>query len=164
MQNRHTHCTSVSCAAKDAGNGAATQTENLTFVEQVVQVWDAIKSLLPYGSWWDVMDKGQHQQEAYGITFVEAMKRLWILISPDRLVIAAAFTALIIAAVNFLHPLWLFCSLLLSSWVCLSQCMTLLTPEAGIKFGFFFLPLFFARIEAFCITVGDGWTYPHFFL
>ncbi|CAM6034214.1 unnamed protein product [Sphagnum compactum] len=87
-------------AAKDAGNGAATQTENLTFVEQVVQVWDAIKSLLPYGSWWDVMDKGQHQQEAYGITFVEAMKRLWILISPDRLVIAAAFTALIIAALS----------------------------------------------------------------
>jgi hypothetical protein len=90
----------VSCAAKDVGNGAATQTENLTFVEQVVQVWDAIKSLLPYGSWWDVMDKGQNQQEAYGITFVEAMKRLWILISPDRLVIAAAFTALIIAALS----------------------------------------------------------------
>jgi hypothetical protein len=134
----------VSCAAKDAGNGAATQTENLTFVEQVVQVWDAIKSLLPYGSWWDVMDKGKHQQEAYGITFVEAMKRLWILISPDRLVIAAAFTALIIAAVSFLHPLWLFCCLLLSSWVYLSQCMTLFTPEAGIKFGFFF-PLFFCK-------------------
>jgi hypothetical protein len=41
--------------------------------------------------------------------------------------------------------------------------MTLLTPEAGIKFGFFF-PHFFARIEAFCITVGNGWTYPCFFL
>lgn len=29
-----------------------------------------------------------------------AMQRLWVLISPDRLVISAAFTALIIAAVS----------------------------------------------------------------
>jgi hypothetical protein len=122
------------------GNGAATQTENLTFVEQVVQVWDAIKSLLPYGSWWDVMDKGQNQQEAYGITFVEAMKRLWILISPDRLVIAAAFTALIIAAVSFLHPLWL-----LFVVVFLGLLITMhdtLNPRGRYQIWLFFPPFF----------------------
>ncbi|KAH8974688.1 hypothetical protein BDL97_01G114600 [Sphagnum fallax] len=85
--------------AKLGGNGAATQKEKLTFKEQVLKIWEIMLSLLPNGSWWDVMEKGQYQQ-GYGITFLGAMKRLWILISPDRLVIAAAFTALIVAALS----------------------------------------------------------------
>jgi hypothetical protein len=95
--------------AKLGGNGAATQKEKLTFKEQVLKIWEIMLSLLPNGSWWDVMEKGQYQQ-GYGITFLGAMKRLWILISPDRLVIAAAFTALIVAAVSQSSSCYLFAS------------------------------------------------------
>ncbi|CAM6105183.1 unnamed protein product [Calypogeia fissa] len=59
-----------------------------------------IRSFLPYGSWWDVGDERFDQESTTSITFLDAMMRLWVLISPDKLVIAMASTALVIAALS----------------------------------------------------------------
>lgn len=59
----------------------------------------AIRSILPYGSWWDV--NGRSHEEKSALSFQDAMFRLWALISHDKLVISIAFTALVIAAVRF---------------------------------------------------------------
>lgn len=89
----------IGCAGKD-GNGSALHAESHTFASQVIQMWKTFLTFLPYGSWWQVAEKNTQKQ--YDITFVEAMQRLWALVSPDRVIIAAAFTALVVAAVSFI--------------------------------------------------------------
>lgn len=89
----------IGCAGKD-GNGSALHAESHTFASQAMRTWKTFLTFLPYGSWWQVAEKNTQQQ--FGTTFLEAMQRLWALVSPDRVIIAAAFTSLVVAAVSFI--------------------------------------------------------------
>lgn len=62
-------------------------------------LWKSLKAFLPNGRWWSVIER-QHQR-SFNITFAGAMSRLWVLVSPDKIIIGFAFTALVIAAVSF---------------------------------------------------------------
>lgn len=61
-------------------------------------LWKSLKEYLPYGRWWSVIER--HQNRTFNITFAGAMSRLWVLVSPDKVIISFAFTALVIAAVS----------------------------------------------------------------
>lgn len=61
-------------------------------------LWKTLKEFLPYGRWWSDIER--HQNRTFNITFAGAMSRLWVLVSPDKVIISFAFTALVIAAVS----------------------------------------------------------------
>nr|PNR33867.1 hypothetical protein PHYPA_023683 [Physcomitrium patens] len=80
------------------GNGSVVHAEEQSFLLRLSLFWKAIRSFFPNGSWWRVIER-QHQR-AHNITFTGAMQRLWVLISPDKLIIGLAFAALVIAALS----------------------------------------------------------------
>ncbi|KAG0609145.1 hypothetical protein M758_8G161500 [Ceratodon purpureus] len=80
------------------GNGSALHAERQTFLSRLVLFWKTLQTFLPNGSWWNVIER-KHQR-AFNITFTGAMSRLWVLVSPDKLIIGFAFTALVIAALS----------------------------------------------------------------
>ncbi|KAL2651740.1 hypothetical protein R1flu_019868 [Riccia fluitans] len=85
------------------GNGraasAGAETESRGFFGLLLRIWKMFRSILPYGTWWNVGDRVQNEEKS-SMTFVAAMRRLWELVSPDRLVVGTAFLALVIAAVS----------------------------------------------------------------
>lgn len=65
------------------------------------QMWpDFLRSILPGGSWWSFSDDVEVQMTAKPVTVVRALSRMWELVSKDRWVIFAAFSALILAALS----------------------------------------------------------------
>lgn len=58
-----------------------------------------IPVVLPGGKWWRFDDDVEIVQNAKPITLVKALRRMWRLISSDRWIIFAAFSALILTAV-----------------------------------------------------------------
>ncbi|KAL3700057.1 hypothetical protein R1sor_018079 [Riccia sorocarpa] len=86
-----------------SGNGSAAsavpETESWGFIARLLKIWKMIRSILPYGSWWNVGEGVDYEDKA-SMTFLEAMRKLWELVSPDRLVIGTAFLALVIAALS----------------------------------------------------------------
>jgi hypothetical protein len=81
------------------GNGSAVHAEGQSLVVRMLLFWKTFKTFLPNGRWWRVIER--QNQRPYNITFAGAMSRLWVLVSPDKLIIGFAFTALVIAAVRF---------------------------------------------------------------
>lgn len=79
-------------------NGSALYAEELAFVARIFLSLKTLKAFLPNGSWWQAIER-QHQR-TFNITFTGAMSRLWVLVSPDKLIIGFAFTALVIAALS----------------------------------------------------------------
>ncbi|KAG0600639.1 hypothetical protein M758_11G049700 [Ceratodon purpureus] len=80
------------------GNGSAVHAEGQTFVLRMLLFWKTLRTFLPNGKWW--LDIERQHQRSYNITFTGAMSRLWVLVSPDKLIIGFAFTALVIAALS----------------------------------------------------------------
>lgn len=69
-----------------------------------VQLTAALSSLLrtwvPMGLTISKKAIERQHQRTFNITFTGAMSRLWVLVSPDKLIIGFAFTALVIAALS----------------------------------------------------------------
>ncbi|KAE8719309.1 ABC transporter B family member 26 [Hibiscus syriacus] len=61
---------------------------------------DFLRSVLPGGSWWSFSDEVEVNFLAKPVTVWRALTRMWQLIANDRLVIFAAFSTLIVAAVK----------------------------------------------------------------
>lgn len=80
------------------GNGSALHAERQNFGSRMALLWKSLKEYLPYGRWWSVIER--HQNRTFNITFAGAMSRLWVLVSPDKVIISFAFTALVIAALS----------------------------------------------------------------
>lgn len=59
-----------------------------------------LPSILPGGRWWDFDDDVEVQDLAKPVTVWRALGKMWQLISHDRWVVFAAFSALILAAVR----------------------------------------------------------------
>lgn len=99
----------------DVNKGKAVESK---FIERLRRWISFVPSLLPGGSWWRFDDDVEERILAEPVTVTRALSRMWGLVSKDRWVIIAAFSALIFAAVSFsfdniVHFVWiliLFCS------------------------------------------------------
>ncbi|KAE8690840.1 ABC transporter B family member 26 [Hibiscus syriacus] len=66
-----------------------------------IRKWiDFLRSVLPGGSWWSFSDEVEVNFVAKPVTVWRALARMWQLIANDRLVIFAAFSTLIVAALS----------------------------------------------------------------
>ncbi|OMP08318.1 hypothetical protein CCACVL1_01124 [Corchorus capsularis] len=74
--------------------------ENVEFSEKFRKWIDFLRSVLPGGSWWSFTDDVEINLTAKPVTVWRALSRMWQLIAKDRLVIFAAFSTLIVAAVS----------------------------------------------------------------
>ncbi|XVE92352.1 hypothetical protein REPUB_Repub01dG0089600 [Reevesia pubescens] len=72
--------------------------ENIEFRERIRKWIDFLRSVLPGGSWWSFSDDVELKLMAKPVTVWRALSRMWQLIAKDRLVIFAAFSTLIAAA------------------------------------------------------------------
>lgn len=69
-------------------------------LERLRRLFAFLRSILPGGTWWSFSDEAQIRIFAKPVTVVRALTRMWGLVSRDRWVIFAAFSALIVAAVR----------------------------------------------------------------
>ena len=74
--------------------------ENVDLRERIRKWIDSIRSVLPGGSWWSFSDDVEVKLMAKPVTVWRALSRMWQLIAKDHLVIFAAFSTLIVAAVS----------------------------------------------------------------
>lgn len=79
-------------------DGSSNELED-TGAEKIRKWIDFLRSILPGGSWWGFSDEVEIQLMAKPVTVRRALTRMWDLISHDRLLIFAAFAALIVTAV-----------------------------------------------------------------
>ncbi|XP_050372398.1 ABC transporter B family member 26, chloroplastic [Argentina anserina] len=80
-------------------NRAAEETE-VEVSERLRRLFGFIRSVLPGGAWWSFSDDADVDIFAKPVTVTRALTRMWALVSQDRWVIFAAFSALIVAAVS----------------------------------------------------------------
>lgn len=73
---------------------------NVDFNEKIRRWIRFIQSILPGGSWWSFDDDVEVKIMAKPVTLWRALGKMWDLVSKDRWIIFAAFSALIIAAVR----------------------------------------------------------------
>ncbi|XP_004309980.1 PREDICTED: ABC transporter B family member 26, chloroplastic [Fragaria vesca subsp. vesca] len=83
-------------AKKDHG---AEETEVELF-ERLRRLFGFLRSILPGGAWWSFSDDADVRIFAEPVTVTRALTRMWGLVSQDRWVIFAAFSALIVAALS----------------------------------------------------------------
>lgn len=76
------------------------QESNLEFGERLRRWINFVRSIFPGGSWWNFSDEVQIQMMAKPVTVWRALRRMWELINQDRLLVFAAFTALIVTALS----------------------------------------------------------------
>lgn len=74
--------------------------ENVELRDRIRKWIDFLRSVLPGGSWWSFSDDVEIKFMAKPVTVWRALSRMWQLIAKDRLVIFAAFSTLIVAAVR----------------------------------------------------------------
>ncbi|XWS34726.1 hypothetical protein CRYUN_Cryun21dG0062600 [Craigia yunnanensis] len=74
--------------------------ENVELRERIRKWIDFLRSVLPGGSWWSFSDDVELKLMAKPVTVWRALSRMWQLIAQDRLVIFAAFSTLIVAALS----------------------------------------------------------------
>lgn len=74
--------------------------EDVDLRERIRKWIDFLRSVLPGGSWWSFDDDVELKLMAKPVTVWRALSRMWQLIAKDRLVIFAAFSTLIVAAVS----------------------------------------------------------------
>ncbi|KAK6281511.1 hypothetical protein POUND7_015336 [Theobroma cacao] len=74
--------------------------ENVELRERIRKWIDFLQSVLPGGSWWSFSDDVELKLMAKPVTVWRALSRMWQLISKDHLVIFAAFSTLIVAALS----------------------------------------------------------------
>ncbi|KAH1122509.1 hypothetical protein J1N35_005669 [Gossypium stocksii] len=74
--------------------------ENVEFRDRIRKWIDFLRSVLPGGSWWSFSDDVEIKFMAKPVTVWRALSRMWQLIAKDRLVIFAAFSTLIVAALS----------------------------------------------------------------
>ncbi|XVF43921.1 hypothetical protein PTKIN_Ptkin02bG0080100 [Pterospermum kingtungense] len=74
--------------------------ENVELGERIRKWIDFLRSVLPGGSWWSFSDDVELKLMAKPVTVWRALSRMWQLIAKDRLVIFAAFSTLIVAALS----------------------------------------------------------------
>ena len=73
---------------------------NVELGERIKLIFDKLRSVLPGGSWWKLSDEDiDVVLTAKPVTVWNALHRMWLLVSSDRWVIFAAFSALILTAV-----------------------------------------------------------------
>lgn len=68
--------------------------------ERVLRFIRLIPSVFPGGKWWSFSDEVEIVPNAKPVTLVRALQRMWGLISNDRWVIFAAFSALVLTALT----------------------------------------------------------------
>ncbi|KAJ0096230.1 hypothetical protein Patl1_16063 [Pistacia atlantica] len=73
---------------------------NVEFNERIRKWIHIIQSILPGGSWWSFSDDIELKLMAKPVTVWRALSKMWELVSKDRWVIYAAFSALIVAALS----------------------------------------------------------------
>lgn len=73
---------------------------NVDFNEEIRRWIRFIQSILPGGSWWSFDDDVEVKIMAKPVTLWRALGKMWELVSKDRWIIFAAFSALIIAALS----------------------------------------------------------------
>ncbi|GAY36283.1 hypothetical protein CUMW_021110 [Citrus unshiu] len=73
---------------------------NVDFNEKIRRWIRFIQSILPGGSWWSFDDDVEVKIMAKPVTLWRALGKMWDLVSKDRWIIFAAFSALIIAALS----------------------------------------------------------------
>ncbi|KAE8698955.1 ABC transporter B family member 26 [Hibiscus syriacus] len=74
--------------------------ESVELRERIRKWIDFLRSVLPGGSWWNFSDEVEVNLVAKPVTVWRALGRMWQLIANDRLVIFAAFSTLIVAALS----------------------------------------------------------------
>lgn len=74
--------------------------ENVELRGRIRKWIDFLRSMLPGGSWWSFSDDVEIKFMAKPVTVWRALSRMWQLIAKDRLVIFAAFSTLIVAALS----------------------------------------------------------------
>ncbi|TYH88583.1 hypothetical protein ES332_D01G196900v1 [Gossypium tomentosum] len=74
--------------------------ENVELRDRIRKWIDFLRSVLPGGSWWSFSDDVEIKFMAKPVTVWRALSRMWQLIAKDRLVIFAAFSTLIVAALS----------------------------------------------------------------
>ncbi|XVE74966.1 hypothetical protein DITRI_Ditri12bG0060500 [Diplodiscus trichospermus] len=74
--------------------------ENVELRERIWKWIDFLRSVLPGGSWWSFSDDVEVKLMAKPVTVWLALSRMWQLIAEDRLVVLAAFSTLIVAALS----------------------------------------------------------------
>ncbi|XVF02538.1 hypothetical protein REPUB_Repub04eG0183800 [Reevesia pubescens] len=74
--------------------------ENVELRERFRKWIDFLRSVLPGGSWWSFSEDVELKLMAKPVTVWRALTRMWHLVANDRLVIFAAFSTLIVAALS----------------------------------------------------------------
>lgn len=92
-----------------AVQGSNSDETHVEFGEKVRNFIENFRAVLPGGRWWKFDDDVQIEMMAKPVTVWKALSRMWELISEDRLLVFAAFAALIVTAVCYLaHILCVF--------------------------------------------------------
>lgn len=88
----------ISALESDGGNGAFQEEFTSGFFKQLSSEIALVQSFLPGGSWWKVVHAVNDQNQ--GVTLITALRRIWMLIAPDKIVLFASFSALMMAAIS----------------------------------------------------------------
>ncbi|KAL6294421.1 hypothetical protein ACE6H2_002563 [Prunus campanulata] len=91
--------TSINGYAAEEYKNDPRETE-VELLERLRRLFAFLHSILPGGTWWSFSDEAQIRIFAKPVTVVRALTRMWGLVSRDRWVIFAAFSALIVAALS----------------------------------------------------------------
>ncbi|VVA13317.1 PREDICTED: ABC transporter [Prunus dulcis] len=91
--------TSINGYAAEEYKNDPRETE-VELLERLRRLFAFLRSILPGGTWWSFSDEAQIRIFAKPVTVVRALTRMWGLVSRDRWVIFAAFSALIVAALS----------------------------------------------------------------
>ncbi|KAL8157037.1 ABC transporter B family member 26, chloroplastic [Apium graveolens] len=83
-----------------AVQGSNSDETHVEFGEKVRNFIENFRAVLPGGRWWKFDDDVQIDMMAKPVTVWKALSRMWELISEDRLLIFAAFAALIVTALS----------------------------------------------------------------
>nr|GEU97148.1 ABC transporter B family member 26, chloroplastic [Tanacetum cinerariifolium] len=97
VDRRFVSVTQVKAAAYVEGENVNV---NVNVSERLLKLVKLVTEVLPGGKWWRFNEQVEILQNAKPVTLVRALRRMWGLISTDRWVIFAAFTALILTALT----------------------------------------------------------------
>lgn len=90
---------SASVNGYSAVQGSNSDETHLELGEKVRNFIENFRAVLPGGRWWKFDDDVQIEMMAKPVTVWKALSRMWELISEDRVLVFAAFAALIVTAV-----------------------------------------------------------------
>lgn len=88
----------IAALEADGSNGALQEDFTSGFFQQLSREFAVVLSFLPGGSWWKVGDAVE--DDSRGVTLITALRRIWALIASDKIVLFAAFSTLLMAAIS----------------------------------------------------------------